>query len=43
MSSGAAPRDRSLHGRASPWTMGPIAAARANAFYQFVRDVPGIQ
>src|SRR4029079_11238415 len=29
MSSGDAPRERSLHGRASPCTMGPMAAVRA--------------
>src|SRR5690606_19860317 len=30
MSSGLAPRDRSLQGRASPWRIGPMASARAS-------------
>ena len=30
MSSGTAPRDRSLHGRANPWTIGPTALAPAS-------------
>ena len=43
MSSATAPRDRSLHGRASPWRIGPTAVAAGEPLNELVGDVARVE